>query len=216
MDYAALVCDVRRSRKQADWERVVDSINNTLGCANERFQDKLFMNLQLTVGDEFQGVLRDIGVAYDVYLFLKLHLPVEIYCGVGIGEVEFPLKDYAGARGTAFYRARSSLERCKKEKRGICISSQTIWDDVLNTILYLIEGIEDGWSERQREIIKFYREHPGVTYEQLGEHFGITKQGIYKVLHNARWKHVKKGEECVRMHLKFITNVGLHSIVNHI
>ncbi|MCD6453719.1 MAG: hypothetical protein J7L62_00255, partial [Candidatus Aminicenantes bacterium] len=107
------ICDIKSSRKLKNWRNIFSSIENTLIRVNKEFKEEVFVEFKPTVGDEFQGVLKSSRYAYDVYLFLKKNIPAGFYCGIGVGEVEKTKKD-VGMRGTAFYRAREALEKCKE------------------------------------------------------------------------------------------------------
>jgi hypothetical protein len=192
-----LIGDIKRSRDVDNWSTLFRKLEGTLSEINKMFSGDILIDFKPTVGDEFQGVLKNPKNAYVVYVALKSKLPVNFYCGVGIGDIERPLEDEVGMRGTAFYRARSALELCKKSTRNLLIKSadttiQT--DEILNTVLRFIEVLENSWTERQREVVNYVRAHPGYTYEQVGNHFTISKQAISQILGAADWAAISEGE----------------------
>ncbi len=200
-----IVGDIRKSRNLKHWSKVYKKWGRVLEEVNSGFSDSILINFKTTVGDEFQGALVDSKDAYTIYTSLKSklkhRLSVEIYCGVGIGNIERPhSKDITAVRGSAFYLARNAIELCKKKKRMIIVRSSdtaTQIDQVINTFLYFIEVLENSWTNRQKEVINYYRDHQKDTYEELGKHFNVSKQSISQILKAANWDVVFQGETLV-------------------
>jgi len=168
---------------------------------NRRFPDDILVEFKPTVGDEFQGALKTPHDAYDVYTFIKSSLPVSLYCGLGIGEVEQASSGDSGLRGTAFYRAREALEMCKKEKgflRLLTTDALTLPYQTLNTMLRLMEAIEKAWTPRQREVIHVHRMHQDWKQAQLADHFGISEPTLSKPFRSARWSIIREAEVVVK------------------
>ena len=192
-----LIGDIKKSRDIEDWSTLFRKLEETLNEINTMFSDDIRINFKPTVGDEFQGVLKSPKNAYAIYVSIKSNLPMDFYCGVGIGDIERPLEDEIGMRGTAFYRARSAVELCKKSNRKLLIKSSDMTnqtDEILNTVLRFIEVLEESWTERQREVVNYVRLHPGSTYEQIGNHFAISKQAVSQILAAADWAAISEGE----------------------
>ena len=106
-----LIGDIKKSRDVDDWATLFRKLEETLNEINTMFSDDIRIDFKPTVGDEFQGVLKRPKKAYAIYVTFKSNLPVDFYCGIGIGDIERPLENEVGMRGTAFYRARRSEER---------------------------------------------------------------------------------------------------------
>lgn len=180
-----MIGDIQESRTLDDWAHIFESLGTTLTLVNEQYSGEVLISFRPTVGDEFQGALMEPAGAYAVYVSMRSRLPVRIYCGVGVGEIEKPLGTDIGMRGTAFYRARAALEECKKRGRNLIIRSSDRTnqrDKTINTLLYLIQVLERSWTKRQHEVLTYYRQNRGDTYEQLGLHFGISKQAVSQIL----------------------------------
>jgi len=202
-----LIGDIRSSRDLEDWPTVFGNLEKALREVNSEFADDVVVDFAPTVGDEFQGALRDARNAYAVYLHIKGRLPAAIYCGIGIGDVEKLLGSDVGMRGTAFYRARDALEFCKGRKRSVTVRSSEqggLTDETLNMLLHFIESLEDSWTGRQREVLGYYRLHPDHTYEQLGNHFGIARQSIRDIVSAGDWELIGEGETLVNKWLASI------------
>lgn len=192
-----MIGDIKKSRNVGNWSKIFRKLDETLTEVNRVFSGDILIDFRSTIGDEFQGVLKNPKNAYALYVFIKCKLPIDIYCGIGVGHVERPFEKDRGMRGTAFYRARSALELCKKSKRNLLMKSSdmpTQIDEVINTLLRFIEALENSWTKRQKEVANYFRSYPDYTYEQLGKHFRISKQAISQILKAADWDAISEGE----------------------
>jgi len=209
--HCVMIGDIKRSRDLDEWGSVFEKLEAALKQINREFSHDILVDFVPTVGDEFQGALRDPKHAYAAYVSIKGGLPVGFYCGIGVGDIEKPLDVDIGMRGNAFYRARSALEFCKKRKRNVVLGSSdttSLADETINTLLHFIEVMENSWTNRQREVLHYYRSHPDYTYEQLGSHFGIAKQTVSKILKAGGWDLIAEGETVVN---KLLQDMCSHS-----
>lgn len=203
--HCVMIGDIKRSRDLDEWGSVFEKLEAALKQINREFLHDILVDFVPTVGDEFQGALRDPKHAYAAYVSIKGGLPVGFYCGIGVGDIEKPMDVDIGMRGNAFYRARSALEFCKKRKRNVVLRSSdttSLADETINTLLHFIEVMENSWTNRQREVLHYYRSHPDYTYEQLGSHFGIAKQTVSKILKAGGWDLISEGETLVNKWLE--------------
>ena len=210
-----LIGDIKRSRDVENWTTLFRQLEETLSEINGLFSEDIIIDFKPTVGDEFQGVLKSPKNAYVVHVAIKSRLPLDFYCGVGIGDIERPLEDEIGMRGTAFYWARSALELCKKSNRNFLIKSSDTTnqtDEILNTVLRFIEVLEKSWTKRQREVVNYVRLHPSSTYEQVGNHFTISKQAVSQILAAADWATIAEGEVLLNNLLGSLSSSMKHSI----
>lgn len=190
-DNCVIIGDIKESRRLENWQNMFMELRKTLRGINRRLSDVIVVTFQPTVGDEFQGAISALEKAFDIYNFIRSELQVDIYYGIGIGSIEKPLKKEMGMRGSGFYRARDALEVCKKENRNVFVKSSDTpnpTDKIINTLLRLIEVLENSWTKRQREIVNYYRVHPDYTYEQLSKHFGFSKQAASQFLKATNWR----------------------------
>lgn len=198
---AALIGDIKGSRTLKNWPGVFKKLKQTLDEVNRRFAGDILIPFQSTVGDEFQGVLKTPEKAFDVYTFIKASLPVGIYCGIGVGEVENSYKGDLGLRGTAFYRARNALEICKEQQgtlRFRSSESENQTDEIINEISRLIETIETAWTKRQRQIVDYYRIHPDQTHQQISDHFKVDRIVVTKILKATHFSRIAATETLLR------------------
>ena len=198
---AVFICDLRKSRTIPRWTEVLIKLQHVLAQANTTYRSVLLVPFDLTVGDEFQGVLRVPQNACEVLRFFKTTLPVPFYCGIGLGPVELhPSFTPRGMRGEGFYRAREALEKAKRERRQSRLASGVfLYDRLANALLGMMEALEQAWTPRQREVVHLLRRHPDWTYEVLGDRLGISKQAVAKRLRSAHFKRLVEGEEALTL-----------------
>ena len=213
LNKCVIIGDIIGSSRLSDWSTIFNKINTTLKEVNEKFHDNIFINFNPTIGDEFQGALKNLQNAHHIYVFLQSKLPIMFRCGIGIGDIERMSTKNLGMRGTAFYRARSALGLCEEEKRNIFIKLSDIpteEEEEINTLLEIIEVLKNSWTNRQHQIINYYREHPDYTYEQIAKYVRRisgkgSKQSVSQVLNAANWDIISKGEVLINKLLKNIS-----------
>jgi hypothetical protein len=208
LNHCALIGDIRRSRDLKNWNDIFGNLRETLQEVNRRFADDILVPFEPTVGDEFQGALKNSDHAYDVYTFIKASLPVHVYFGMGLGEVENPEQgNRGGLRGTAFYRARAALEKCKDEGGSLRLISAaaSLQDGLINAVLRLIESHECDWTHRQKEVVNHVRKHPDQTHDKIAAHFGVARPTITKILKVTHYPVIVEAEKAVRETLKSLS-----------
>jgi hypothetical protein len=114
--YAAVLGDVVRSR-HAD-VGFFDRLHQALGHANERID--ALQPLQITIGDEFQGVYRRLGDALNTTLLLRLllHDVVDVRFGIGWGTFTRWVPERAPYEqdGPAWWAAREALKEAVSQE----------------------------------------------------------------------------------------------------
>lgn len=206
MRHTALIGDVKKSRELENWPEIFRILKKTLNQVNRRFAEDVLVKFHPTVGDEFQGTLKTPDKAFDVYTFIKASLPVHVRFGMGIGEVEKLGAGEKGLRGTAFYRAREALEKCKLDKGLLRVKSgevESLQDQVTNAMLKLTEIIETGWTDRQREIVNFHRLNGYPPHQQIAAHFKIARATATQILSATRLESLIMAEETLKEFLRF-------------
>lgn len=200
-----ITCDLKKSREMENRKEIQESLKSILSNINEKYKRDILANFMITLGDEFQGVLKNPGNCYDVYLDLWYELPAEFYCGIGIGEIETAISEKPNEMdGSAFHRSREALKEAKISNRDIMMNSANErFDKIVNSMLALTNLVKNGWTHRQKEIIKCYKSGE-MTYEKVAERFGVTKQYISKVMQSTYWKDINEAEETIRKMLREI------------
>lgn len=116
---ATVIGDVVGSRSFSDRSALHDRLFTALESTNELVP--AIQPLSLTLGDEFQGVYRDLGTALHAALVIRLRLfgVVSVRFGVGWGALEVfdPANLPFAQDGPAWWAARTAIDFLKETKR---------------------------------------------------------------------------------------------------
>ena len=159
--YLALIADVIDSKMVQERFDLQKQLEKTLQTMNELFGDFIASNFTLTLGDEFQGLLKVDAPVFQIIDTLRSELtPTQLRFGIGLGEIVTdidPLQSI-GADGPAYWNARAAINlvhqkndygntqiyfSCGKEKQ----------DFFVNALIASGEAIRSGWRGSQEEIL---------------------------------------------------------------
>lgn len=159
--YLALIADVIDSKMVQERFDLQKQLEKTLQTMNELFGEFIASNFTLTLGDEFQGLLKVDAPVFQIIDTLRSELtPTQLRFGIGLGEIVTdidPLQSI-GADGPAYWNARAAINlvhqkndygntqiyfSCGKEKQ----------DFFVNALIASGETIRSGWRGSQEEIL---------------------------------------------------------------
>ena len=159
--YLALIADVIDSKMVQERFDLQKQLEKTLQTMNELFGEFLASNFTLTLGDEFQALLKVDAPVFQMIDTLRSGLtPTQLRFGIGLGEIVTdidPLQSI-GAYGPAYWNARAAINlvhqkndygntqiyfSCGKEKQ----------DFFVNALIASGEAIRSGWRGSQEEIL---------------------------------------------------------------
>ena len=197
--YCVIIGDIKESRmiKGKERSQIQKRFRKAIETINKEFKEDIISKFLITLGDEFQGVLRDKSKSYDIILRIEeLLYPVKFNFGVGVGDIATPILEEAlGMDGLAFHNARSGLESAKVSKQTNIISKtgEEAVDCPLNMILFLLAGIKEGWTKRQREMVNAVRRFG--NQQQVAKCLNIrSKSTVSEGLSSAQWPRVEAAE----------------------
>ena len=159
--YLALIADVIDSKMVQERFDLQKQLEKTLQTMNELFGEFLASSFTLTLGDEFQALLKADAPVFQIIDTLRSELtPTQLRFGIGLGEIVTdidPLQSI-GADGPAYWNARAAINlvhqkndygntqiyfSCGKEKQ----------DFFVNALIASGEAIRSGWRGSQEEIL---------------------------------------------------------------
>lgn len=152
-NYLAVVADVVGSRQVADRGDLQARLRQALDQVNERFAGVVASRFVLTLGDEFQGLLRGPDGLHRMLGLLRASAhPVELRFGLGLGRLDTPLQRQAlGMDGPCFHHARAAVERA--ERLGTPVEVEAGWEVQAFAIYGGLWGeIRRRWTARQRQV----------------------------------------------------------------
>ena len=159
--YLALIADVIDSKMVQERFDLQKQLEITLQKINGLFADYLASCFTLTLGDEFQALLKVDAPVFKIIDTLRSELtPTQLRFGIGLGEIVTaidPLQS-VGADGPAYWNARAAINFVhQKNDYGstqIYFSSgKENQDFFVNALIASGEAIRSGWRDSQEEIL---------------------------------------------------------------
>lgn len=159
--YLALIADVIDSKMVQERFDLQKQLEITLQKINGLFADYLASCFTLTLGDEFQALLKVDAPVFQIIDTLRSELtPTQLRFGIGLGEIVTaidPLQS-VGADGPAYWNARAAINFVhQKNDYGstqIYFSSgKENQDFFVNALIASGEAIRSGWRNSQEEIL---------------------------------------------------------------
>lgn len=159
--YLALIADVIDSKMVQERFDLQKQLEITLQKMNGLFADYLASCFTLTLGDEFQALLKVDAPVFQIIDTLRSELtPTQLRFGIGLGEIVTaidPLQS-VGADGPAYWNARAAINFVhQKNDYGntqIYFSSgKENQDFFVNALIASGEAIRSGWRDSQEEIL---------------------------------------------------------------
>ncbi len=159
--YLALIADVIDSKMVQERFDLQKQLEITLQKMNGLFADYLASCFTLTLGDEFQALLKVDAPVFQIIDTLRSELtPTQLRFGIGLGEIVTaidPLQSI-GADGPAYWNARAAINFVhQKNDYGntqIYFSSgKENQDFFVNALIASGEAIRSGWRDSQEEIL---------------------------------------------------------------
>jgi len=158
--FLAVIGDIRGSRQSDDRQALQQRLEAGLVATNQQYRSALAAEFVITLGDEFQGLLRVPGAAMEVVVTLEAALPeIPICYGMGWGTLTTSLRSQAvGMDGPCFHAARDTLEWGKRAKQWVTVQDFGTGNDaILNSFLNLMGGVRARWKRRQAETVALMR-----------------------------------------------------------
>jgi len=203
--YCAIIGDINKSRKltyrgrtQKKFQRAIDSINR-------EYKHSIASRFLITIGDEFQGLLKSPADAYAVVKrFESVMAPVPFSFGIGIGTLSTPLrKESLGMDGQVFYNARTAIERAKKEKKSIVFCSDEQSEYLLNSLVSLMDIYWNRLTQRQQQIITLFKELQ--NQKLIAKKLRISQPAVTKTLTSTGAYSFIDAEKSIAKYLQSLT-----------
>lgn len=207
----AVLADIVGSRRLDDRTAAQRVLDDTI-AAVEVDLPLATQPLTPTVGDEQQGVYRDLSDAMVSLLMIQLRLPdgIAFRFGIGVGEVR-PVESVHRelADGPGWYAARAAIE-IVHAREGRAVPRTRSWivgapgqDEVMestiaasNAYLVVRDEVVGAMSERERRLT--YGRLLGRSQQELATEEGITQPSVSKSLRTAGTAALIEGVAALR------------------
>lgn len=189
--FAVLMGDLVGSERARSVKAIHRAFNKSIDTANKRHAAIIESPLTITLGDEFQGLLRTLQNAWSVASELRLGLlAANVSCRFVIGttQLETPVntREAWNMMGSGLAAARDKLndKRASNAYR-FSLPEEPILESLLDAVGDSLTEIEIGWTTTQLE---YYSRVRGAsrTNAQTARSIGVAPRSLYKVLRAAR------------------------------
>jgi hypothetical protein len=188
---AVLMGDLVGSERARSVQAVHRAFNAAVDSANQRHAKRIASPLTITLGDEFQGLLRTLLDAWSVACELRLRLlAANVSCRfvVGTTELETPVnrKQAWNMMGSGLAAAREKLnDKRTSNAYRFSLPADPLLASLLDAVGDSLTEVELGWTPTQLEYYSKVRDG-ARTKEKTARSLGIAPRSLYKVLHAAR------------------------------
>lgn len=197
--YICLIGDIVRSKSISAKERLEfqKHFKEDLEYFNKKYKDKITSKLTITLGDEYQGFLKDAFVAFEVISYLQVKYPYKFRHGIAIGEIYTDVNDISiGMDGPVWWKAREALNDIKNDKKndlGIRIYGlkNKVLEDLINNSLVFINAMMAQWKDQHKEVLKNIIETYGLInqFKQIdfANKFNFDPSKVSRVLKSTKY-----------------------------
>ena len=193
----AIIGDLIKSKGIKDRDLVQSKLRNILEIVNRNYASMIASDFTITLGDEFQGVLKQGPMILEMLDRIKFEMkPVEIRFGIGMGEISTKIfrDNSLGADGSAYWNAREAINALKKNndyatsKVFVVAEKEKQWLNVMNESLRMCDYLESKWRGSQLEfmcrMIQNYGYDIDIKQKTIAINFGMSNQMINKKIQN--------------------------------
>lgn len=206
--FVAVIGDMKSSRRLDARRAVQAHLKEVLDTINRVYPEDLASSFMITLGDEFQGLLKTGASA--IYMIDRIEremYPVRLRFGLGVGKITTDIDSNMplGADGPAYYNARRMIDELKASEKKKMESKTNIkievqdnaeLSELLNTLFALLTAVKETWTARQVEIINAYLQGGG-TQKDAARVLNINQSNVQKSLASAHFYTYRKAVESV-------------------
>ena len=203
--FVAITGDIAGSRRASDRQNLQDRLNLTLQKINTDFKAELAVPFNITIGDEFQGLLTSLSKSLDCILEMEKGLyPFKARFGVGTGSISTAIaQTTAQMDGECFYLSRKAIEEAKKQKRAVIFKTQDEkLDQVVNTILMLMDAIKSDWKDIHYRRFWLYEELGSI--EKVAQKEGVNVRAVWESLKRSKYEAIIEAQKMIRVFIASI------------
>jgi len=210
--YLAIIGDIVDSKKVSGELRkqVQNRLEDTLDSLNHQYREFIVSDFLITLGDEFQGLLRPNAPVYEIISHVveginteqQKRMIVEVRFGIGLGRILTDIKSIAlGMDGPAFHYARNALELSHSRKgHAIVFNAEpgTINEQnetTINALLGLLAVSRKFWihkTSKFNEILPYLRKRRNQS--DIASLLNCTQPLVSKQVASAYWNEIKELE----------------------
>jgi len=206
MLYLVIIGDIIKSRELNNRYQVQQEFDSAVHETQQTYGEGLISPITLTIGDEFQSVMRNGRGLFKIIDDLDLKMrPVQLRYGIGIGKINTAInsKISIGMDGPAFHMARDALDRCKKEKTRYDFRFKN--PDIeqrINILLNWIDASTRNWSDEKRNILTY--KEKAYTQVKIAELTKMSQPAVSQHLKSPYFDLIRKTRYMIEEELQKI------------
>lgn len=173
--YIALIGDIINSKEYLNRNEIQNLLRNKIDSLNNKYKKDLKSPITITLGDEFQCLIKNVKVCFLIIDELSLYLSlegVELRFGIGVGMISTDIDEgiSIGADGPAYWSAREAIQIVHRDHDNRNTSTYLkITDEnnesFFNSIVRLQDLIRNNWTQTQKQFV--YEIISDFGYEQI-------------------------------------------------
>ncbi|HEY3704260.1 MAG TPA: SatD family protein [Terracidiphilus sp.] len=211
--HIVIIGDIVASRrlKTSTRRSVQQHLLAALKNLNRSMSEGLLAEFTITLGDEFEGVLRpEVAgtIIPDLLWTMEKELAgVPIRFGIGMGGIDTEIvRSPLEMDGPAFHAARTAIDAAAAEEKmgGVFMGFGCENDLILNGMARLLYYHRNEWSPQQRRVANLLRE--GKRKHEAADILNLTRQAVSAYARAADWAGYAEGEAAWHMALAVAAN----------
>jgi SatD family (SatD) len=193
----AIIVDMVKSRDLSGKERpgVQERFQALVKHLNKHYAQHILSEFVITLGDEFQGLMRSGDCVPRIIWDLEDNFPDRaLRSGIGFGPLYTPAPKLAiNVDGPCLHKARSAIEKAKRDSLlGGVFDGFGALDTILNGLARLLWFHRSSLTEQQRAIFRLLRD--GATQLEVANTLQAFPQVVSKQVKAAGWQPYLEGE----------------------
>ena len=194
--YLAMIGNIKNAKaiNQHERQKAHSLLSNSLRYINKKYPNRIVAQFTLTIGDEFQGLLKSGTNLFEMMDTISLTMKtigVDLYFGIGVGTIITPINPRfsAGIDGPAYWNARTALEELKINDdygmNAVRFNYKQHPDEALiNETIALGEYMKFKWTQSQLDLLAGTIEmgdyHDSFRQVDLAETMHLQPKALHK------------------------------------
>ena len=162
--YWILMGDIIKSRNKES-KKLVTTFNDLITHLNKKFKPEILSPLTITLGDEFQGILKSKNAGIRVIIeaeewLLPKNETIEIRYVLNYGQVDTEInkKIAHGMLGPGLTETRQLLDELKHREERYWVGQKGEMDIKTTSLFVIMQGITIDWKNEKRRIASLFLE----------------------------------------------------------
>jgi len=187
--YNIIMADIISSRQIDKKDDFMGQFKELTNLVNKEFKNQIISPLTITLGDEFQGIVKNPKSLFELLFFLEESIIVNQYhfklrYSIVYGEIDTKINEKIAYEmyGLGLTKAREALKTLKETGDNYFIHLNNTKDLQLRLCMKLYQSIKEDWKTSEYEIVSAFLEKD--------DYKDVKEMGLYKTRSGA-WKKRK-------------------------